>query len=109
MKTLKTPSPTKPAGEPHIWTFAEIEAAFGDRAYSVPCGYGVHIKAVCYYVPEVNDWPAYFDVVPNWADRIGHYDRCDRSIDELIRRISAKFPTENQWQYNSESSIIEQA
>ncbi len=99
--------PIKPAGNPHVWTMREISVIMGNRRFCVLAGRGNTIRADC-NPGEFEDDPAWFDLTPSWADSIGRFDNCDSSVDALVRKISAKFPTTKCWQYDATNQIIEQ-
>lgn len=99
--------PIRPAGDSHVWTFAEVAAAFGDRSFVSPAGRGLFVRATCCPGEDSTD-PAFFDVAPNWADHIGPYDDCDRSVDDLVRKVAAKFPSPKGWTYRPDNGTIDQ-
>lgn len=99
--------PIRPAGKSHVWTFAEISAAFGDRSFVSPAGRGLFVRAACYPGEDPAE-VAFFDVAPSWSDHVGPHDDCDRSVDDLVRKISAKFPSPKGWTYRPDNGTIDQ-
>ena len=104
--------PVRPAGVPHRWTFAEVEAVLGARCICVTAGRGLVVRAYCNAVGGEDGnlaEPAHFDVLPSWGDRIGPRDDCERPIDAIERRIAARFPAPRGWWYDPASGIVVQS
>ena len=103
----------KTKAKPHRWTFSEVSALFKGKSYIAFAGPGCHIRAFCLCDdPELQKSEAYFDIETNWDRTFGHigrFDKVDATINDLIRKISAKFPTSTFWEYDSLNQIIIQA
>lgn len=99
--------PPRPAGPSHVWTEREVLDILGDGSYTAPAGAGLHVRAEC--LPGEDDSaPAQFTVSPSWADTIGPRDDCDASVEALVRRISARFPSPDGWSYDRANGTIDQ-
>lgn len=99
--------PPRPAGSSHLWTEGEVVAALGAGCYTAPAGAGLHVRAECLPGEDASA-PAQFTVSPSWADTIGPHDDCDASVEALVRRISARFPSPDGWSYDRANGTIDQ-